>query len=529
MFLTITARGPSATDLSHLLHKHPDKVQQFDVADGVAHVFYPERNDDRCTVALLVEVDPIALVRGRKGRDADGFSLAQYVNDRPYAASSLLAVALGRVFRTAMAGTCRARPELPGQRRPLELHVPALSCRGGSPLAEQLFAPLGWQVTTTTVPLDPTIPAWGDSRYVDLRLNGCSTLADALTQLYVLLPVLDGSKHYWENRDEVDKLLRAGERWLPGHPDRELIVARYLRHHRSLGTAAVARLAEVDDAEPEAFDNAVDAEPPAQGQPVGDLSAGDSPAGSAAVAGSAGAGSTEGRSTEAGSTEGRSTTGPLSAGSSLADRRRAEVLAVLREVGATRVVDLGCGEGALLRDLLADPVFTRIVGADVSPRALDLAARRLDLDRLPERTRERLQLMQSSLTYRDERLAGFDAAVLMEVLEHVDPQRLPAVARTVFGWARPNTVVVTTPNAEYNVHYKNLFPGALRHRDHRFEWTREEFADWTQDTAARYGYTVRVLPVGDVDPQLGPSTQLALFTRTDATTAENNVPRRTEQ
>jgi SAM-dependent methyltransferase len=528
VFLTITARGPSATDLSHLLHKHPDKVQQFDVAGGVAHVFHPERDDGRCTVALLVEVDPIALVRGRRGRDADGFSLAQYVDDRPYAASSLLAVALGRVFRTAMAGTCRARPELPGQRRRLELHVPALSCRGGSRLAERLFAPLGWQVTTAAVPLDPTIPAWGDSRYVDLRLNGCSTLADALTQLYVLLPVLDGSKHYWENRDEVDKLLRAGERWLPGHPDRELIVARYLRHHRSLGTAAVARLAEVDDAEPEAFDNAidnaVDAEPAAQGLPFGDSPAGSSPVASTPVASAPAV-----PAPVACPAAGRPAAAPPSTGSSLADRRRAEVLAVLREVGATQVVDLGCGEGALLRDLLADPAFTRIVGTDVSPRALDLAARRLAPDRLPERTRERLHLMQSSLTYRDERLAGFDAAVLMEVLEHVDPQRLPAVARTVFGWARPNTVVVTTPNAEYNVHYKNLFPGALRHRDHRFEWTREEFSDWTQDTAARYGYTVRVLPVGDVDPQLGPSTQLALFTRAEATTAENNVPRRTEQ
>ena len=229
MFLTITSTASPATDLGYLLHKHPGRVQAFDTAAGPASVFYPEAGDERCTVALLLEVDPVGLVRSVKGR-SDAFSLGQYVNDRPYAASSLLAVALGKVFRTAMSGRCDARPELVGLELPLEIHVPALPCRGGARLAGQLFGPLGWEVRAEPVPLDPELPGWGDSRYVDLRLTGRVRLADALNHLYVLLPVLDDAKHYWVGPDEVDKLVRAGGGWLAAHPDRELISRRYLAH-----------------------------------------------------------------------------------------------------------------------------------------------------------------------------------------------------------------------------------------------------------------------------------------------------------
>jgi 3' terminal RNA ribose 2'-O-methyltransferase Hen1 len=194
VFLTITSTAAPATDLGFLLHKHPGRVSSFSVSVGQAHVFYPEATDARCTVALLLEVDPIGLVRGKRFGGGDAFSLAQYVNDRPYAASSMLAVALGRVFRTAMTGRCDARPELVGQRLPLTLHVPALPARGGVEVVERLFAPLGWTVEAEPIALDPTIASWGDSRYVDLRLTGECTLAAALNHLYVLLPVLDDAK-----------------------------------------------------------------------------------------------------------------------------------------------------------------------------------------------------------------------------------------------------------------------------------------------------------------------------------------------
>jgi len=470
VLLTITttadpATDESASDLGFLLHKHPGRVQEFDLAVGRAQVFYPEATPQRCTAALLLDVDPVELVRGKRFGGADGFSLAQYVNDRPYAASSMLAVALGRVFRTAMAGRCDARPELAATPLPLELHVPALPCQGGAAVAARLFEPLGWQVHATPVPLDPMIPAWGDSRYVDLRLTGNLRLADALNHLYVLLPVLDNAKHYWVSPDEVDKLVRAGAGWLARHPERELITRRYLAHQRSLVLSAVGRLAQTDDAEPESLDNAV---------PDGEVPQ-------------------------------RRVT--------LAEQRAGAVVEVLRSAGATRIVDLGCGEGALVRKLLADPAVTHVLGVDVSARALDIAARRLHLDQMSERQLARVALIQSSLTYRDARVAGFDAAVLMEVIEHVDPPRLGAVQRSVFGAARPGTVVVTTPNVEYNARYPELPAGAARHPDHRFEWTRAQFRAWAQEVAAAYSYTVRFLPVGPEDPVLGPATQLAVFTR----------------
>ena len=475
-----------ATDLGFLLHKNPGRVQAFDLAVGTAHVFYPEATSARCTAALLLEVDPVGLVRGRRGPDGgEGFSLGQYVNDRPYAASSMLAVAMSRVFKTAMTGRCDSRPELAAAEIPLELAIPVLPCRGGPDLARRLFEPLGWQVAAAPIALDEAIPAWGSSRYVDLRLAGRVRLADALNHLYVLLPVLDDAKLYWVSTDEVDKLVRAGGGWLACHPEKALISRRYLAHRSGLYRSALARLAEVDDAEPESFDNAV---------PAPDADAAE-PGLAPDLAGDA---------------------DPLVP---LAEQRRGAVLAVLRAAGARRVADLGCGEGALTAALLADQAFTEIVAADVSSRALEIAERRLRLDRMPQRQRDRVRLIQSALTYRDQRLAGFDALVLMEVIEHVDPHRLPALERTVFTDAAPAQVVVTTPNVEFNVRFEFLAPGAMRHRDHRFEWTRAEFAAWAERVAAEHGYDVRFLPVGRDDPEVGPPTQLAVFTRREPASA----------
>jgi 3' terminal RNA ribose 2'-O-methyltransferase Hen1 len=455
VLLTISTTMPSAGDLGYLVHKHPDRAQAFDLPVGTAHVVWPEVSDERSTVALLLEVDPIALVRGN-----ESFALAQYVNDRPYAASSMLAVAMGNVFRTAMAGTCKARPELAAQPIPLDLRLPAVPSRGDPDLVVRLFAPLGWKVEATPIPLDPELPEWGDSPYVDLRLTGTIRLADALTHVYVLLPVLDDGKHYWVGTDEVEKLLRFGAGWLPGHPERDLITRRYLKHRRELIASAVDRLTEVDDdvvLVPD--DDEVTIKP-------------------------------------------------------LAAVRAAAVIAVLKAEQASSVVDLGCGEGALLRDLIADPGFGKVLGVDVSHRALERAAKHLGLDRMPDSQRARLELIQSSLTYRDDRMTGYDAIVLMEVIEHVDPVRHAALERTVFGQANPTSVIVTTPNAEYNALYPFMTAGTLRHRDHRFEWTRAEFRSWASRTAVSYGYSVRFLPVGVEDRVHGPATQLAVFRRT---------------
>lgn len=454
-----------AGDLGYLLHKNPARAQQFPVSSvGTAHVFWPDATPERATCALLLEIDPVALVRGTGAQRNEAFSLAQYVNDRPYAAGSMLAVALGRVFHTAMIGNCPSRPELAAAAIPLEIEIPSLSCRGGADLVEQLFAPLGWAVEVTTGLLDPLVPEWGEGRHLGVRLTGTVRLADALTHLYVLIPALDGAKHYSAGEAEVDTLLRAGASWLPAHPDRVAISTRYLRRRRDLVQSAISRLAEIDDAGPDALDNAVSDAPDE-----------DRPAPLAAV-------------------------------------RRGAVVAVLKAEGAAAVVDLGCGEGALVRELVKEPAFTSVLAADVSARALRITERRLKLNRMGDSQRSRVTIAQTSATYRDDRLAGHDAIVLMEVIEHIDPPRLAALEAAVFGHARPRSVVVTTPNVEHNVRYE-LAAGALRHPDHRFEWTRAEFAAWAGATAASYGYDVRHLPVGDDDPDVGPPTQMAVFRR----------------
>jgi 3' terminal RNA ribose 2'-O-methyltransferase Hen1 len=448
VLLTITTTLEPATDLGYLLHKHPDRPQSFSVAHGTAHVFYPEAAATRCTAALLLEVDAIGLVRG------PGAELTQYVNDRPYAASSMLAVALKEVFRTALTGRCDARPELAATAIPLEIHVTAVRCEAGAALVHRLFEPLGWTVAARPEPLDP--PEWGDSPYLDVRLTGVMKLADALNHLYVLLPVLDDAKHYWVSTDEVDKLIRAGGEWLGTHPEKALISGRYLAHRRSLTRSALTRLAEADDADPASLDNAVP-------------DAGEEPR------------------------------------EPLAVQRREAVLAVLRETGARRVGDLGCGSGMLTGALLAEGTIEHVVAADVSVRALRMAARRLD-----QMPRKRLEIFQTSLTYRDDRLAGLDAAVLMEVIEHVEPDRLPALERVVFGYAAPGMVIVTTPNAEYNVRYEGLDAGAMRHADHRFEWSRAQFRAWAESVAGEYGYKVRFLGAGE-DSDAGMPTQMGVF------------------
>ncbi|MEV5603899.1 3' terminal RNA ribose 2'-O-methyltransferase Hen1 [Streptomyces sp. NPDC052299] len=484
MFLTISTTGSPerpATDLGFLLHKHPGRAQAFSTSHGTAHVFYPEASAERCTAALLLEVDPVALVRKGKGKGRGGApdaALAQYVNDRPYAASSLLSVAMSTVFKSALSGACKAMPERAGAPMELRIEVPALPARGGAELVRKLFGPLGWtRVEAEAVPLDETFPEWGDSRYVRLVLEGELRLADALRQLYVLLPVLDDAKHYWVAPDEVDKLLRAGEGWLAEHPEHKLITSRYLARRWGLTRQAMerlelVRLAEADDLDVESVDNAVDESSDTEERPV-----------------------------------------------PLAVHRRDAILAALTAAGAARVLDLGCGQGQLVQALLKDPRFTEIVGLDVSMRALTIASRRLKLDRMGERQAARVTLRQGSLTYTDKRLKGYDAAVLSEVIEHLDPERLPALEFAVFGSARPRTVLVTTPNVEYNVRWETLPAGHTRHGDHRFEWTRAEFRSWAEAVAARHGYGVEYVPIGPDDPEVGPPTQMAVFT-TGTTTDE---------
>jgi len=463
MLLTITTTHPPATDLGYLLHKNPAHAQSFECSFGPVHVFYPEASAERCTAALLLDVDPIGLVRS--GRGPSHFALEQYVNDRPYVASSFLSVAIAQVLGSALNGKSKERQELAETAIPLEATITVLPCRGGEGLLRRLFEPLGYAITAQRHTLDARFPEWGDSAYFTVTLTASCRLADLLSHLYVLVPVLDDEKHYWVAEEEVKKLLKHGEGWLPQHPARDLIARRYLKHQHQLARAALAQLAEDDKADPDEAEAVHSQEEAKVEKPL-----------------------------------------------SLNEQRVGAVVAALRASGAARVLDLGCAEGQLIRELLKYPQFTEVVGLDVSWRVLEMARERLHLDRMLPPQRERVKLLHGSLMYRDKRLDGYDAAAAVEVIEHLDPPRLASFERVLFEFARPPTVIITTPNIEYNVKFETLPAGRFRHRDHRFEWTRAEFRAWAEQITARFGYHVRFLSIGDDDPTVGSPTQMAIFT-----------------
>jgi 3' terminal RNA ribose 2'-O-methyltransferase Hen1 len=463
MLLTLSTSHRPATDLGYLLHKHPDRVQSFEMSFGDAHVFYPEANEHRTTACLLLDVDPVGMARGKR-RD-QGFLLGHYVNDRPYVASSFLSVAISQVFGSAMAGRCKERPELVATPIPITARIDVLPIRGGDRLLHRLFEPLGYTVEAVRHPLDDQFPDWGESPYHSVSIAGTKTLADLVTHLYVLVPVFDNGKHYYVGEDELEKLLAKGAGWLSAHPEKEEITRRYLKHQSSLYRAALARLVEEEQDEPTGNEELIDRPEEALERPL-----------------------------------------------SLNEQRHAAVLAALRACGARSILDLGCGEGRLLRLLLDGRQFERIVGMDVSVQALQRAAQRIGYERLPPKQKERIELIHGSLIYRDRRLAAFDAAAVVEVIEHLDPPRLSAFERVLFECARPATIVLTTPNREYNSLWESLPAGSFRHADHRFEWTRAEFQAWANRISQQHGYDARFSAVGPEDATLGPPTQMAIFT-----------------
>ncbi len=460
MLLTITTTHSPATELGYLLHKHPDRCQSFPLSFGKAHVFYPEASTQQCTAALLLDVDPVKLVRGRSIR------LEQYVNDRPYVASSFLSVAIAQVFSTALGGRCKDLPELAKTPIPLVAKLSVLPCRGGEEFLRQLFEPLGYSVSAEGHTLDDKFPDWGQSRYFTVELQHTITLSDLLSHLYVLIPVLDDDKHYWVGDEEIEKLLRHGEGWLTEHPAREQITKRYLKRQQRLTRLALAQLVEEDNPDPDSAQETHAQEEAAVEKPI-----------------------------------------------SLNQQRLEAVITALKQSNAKRVIDLGCGQGNLLKVLLKDSFFTQITGIDVSYRALEVAQERLDRLHLPRNQWERIQLIQGALTYQDKRFSGYDAATVIEVIEHLDLPRLGAFERVLFEFAQPKTVVVTTPNIEYNVKFENLPAGKLRHQDHRFEWTRTEFQNWANKVAERFSYTVEFQSIGTNYLEVGSPTQMGLFSR----------------
>ena len=464
MLLNISTTHTPATDLSFLLHKHPERLQSVDLSWGKAHIFYPEANQEKCAVCLLLDINPIELVKSSRNNNSD-FALAHYVNDRPYVASSFMSVAISKAFSTALNGKCSKRPELVDKVMPFLVTISVLPApRGGELLIRKLFEPLGYEVNLERHPLDLTFPEWGESKYYTLQLSGRFILKDLLSHLYVLIPSLDNNKHYWVSQSEVEKLLQKGEGWLMNHPEKEQITRRYLKGIGGLTRNALDRLLEDEGEENSADPDESDAE-------VDQVK------------------------------------------KTLHQQRLGQALEALKASGAKSVVDLGCGEGKLLKMLLKQKQFERILGMDVSYRTLEKAIERLHYDEMPPKQKERINLIQGALTYRDKRLDGFDAAAIIEVIEHLDLNRLKAFERVVFQFAKPKVVVLTTPNKEYNQLFETMASDSFRHADHRFEWTRKEFRNWAENVASSNGYQVEIKSVGEEDKHIGAPSQMAIFKR----------------
>ena len=462
MLLTITYTGQNTTDLGYLLYKNPYRPQVFELNYGKAYVFYPEVSSERTTVALLLDLDPIDLARGKV--DGAGGGLFDYVNDRPYVSSSFMSTAIANVFGTAMTGRADSHQALSDSPIELTATITMLPCRGDQMKLISVFEPLGYEISYETFVSDENFPHWGESKYVNLTIGGKVRIRDLLKQLYVLIPVFDSQKHYWIGEDEVKKLLRMGEDWLPDHPEKAYITGRYLNRHRSLVNMAFERLSTA---------NAVDG--------------------------------------EVLNVEPEERMEKLDKKLNLNAKRLESVVTALKNCGAKRVIDIGCGEGNLLKMLIKERQFTNIAGVDVSHVALERAKEKLKLERAGDSLRERVHLLQGSLTYKDARFTGYDAACVVEVIEHLDVSRLNAFERVIFEFAKPTIVVLTTPNREYNINYGLLSKDDLRHGDHRFEWTREEFHDWAIKISEKYGYTVQSSEIGDADELLGAPTQMGVF------------------
>jgi 2-polyprenyl-3-methyl-5-hydroxy-6-metoxy-1,4-benzoquinol methylase len=495
MLFTITYAGENPADLGYLLHKNPARPQTAETSFGRVHVFYPEAGPGRCTAALLLDIDPLDLVRGRKGAKPGG--IFDYVNDRPYVCSSFMCTAISRVYGTAMSGRCAKKQELADTPLDLSASLFSLPCRSGGILPELLFEPLGYAVNLEeTAPLDEQFSEWGNSPYINLTIRGKVRLRDLLNHIYVLIPVFDPQKHYWVGEDEIDKLLSHGRGWLEDHPEKDLITRRYFKNLRSLARTALDRL---DNGEGAA--ELPPEELPGGGEVLFFFTEENESAGEAdGIAGGV-------KAADAADGEQKKIIRPR-----LNTLRLEAVLAVIKKSGAESVIDLGCGEGNLLRLLMKEKTFTRVAGVDVSRLALEHARDTLRIDQLPESQQKRISLFQSSVTYRDKRFMGYDAAALVEVVEHLDENRLDALAAVVCGGARPGIVVVSTPNVEYNEMYGISH---FRHVDHRFEWSRARFQSWAGEIARRYGYEVSFEDIGEADESLGAPTQMGVFKKFD--------------
>lgn len=454
MLLTINYKGNNTQDIGFLFHKNPNRPQEFKLTYGKAYVFYPEVSNDSTTIALLLDINSLDLARGKEEGETKG--LFDYVNDRPFVSSSFMSSAIANVFGTAMSGRSKEKQELINENLNLTVKIHMLPCKGDKEFINKIFEPLGYKVEIEKFLNDEKFPEWGESKYVNVILKNSIPLKDLLKHIYVLIPVFDRQKHYYMANDEVNKLLKHGEGWIKEHPYSEYIIRRYFENKKRY----INKFKKLfkDEVEIQEDEEAIEEKP------------------------------------------------------TLNKKRLDTVVETIKEYKGERILDLGCGEGRLIKLLLKDNEIEKITGVDVAISVLDKAKLRLKHEDLSEKLKDKLDLFQGSITYYDKRFLNHDIVCLIEVIEHLDLNRLESLEKVVFELTHPKTIIVTTPNFEYNVNYENIGENSLRHGDHRFEWTEKEFINWANLVCNKYGYKVEFKYIGDYDEKGKTPTQMGVFT-----------------
>ncbi len=470
MQLSITTTHKPATDLSYLLHKNPDKVQTFDITGGKAYVFYPETTDEKCTATMILNIDTLEMIKNQKKSMSD-FALKGYVNDRPFVASSFLSSAISSIYSSALNGNSKEKSEVVNKKIPLEVFISVINVSGGENLIKRFFEPLGYEIKIEKYELNENFKSWGESNYFSLTLKNIITLKELLTHLYILIPVFDNEKHYWVSTKDVDILLKKGEGWLENHPEKEFITKRYFKNIKSLSNLYNKK--SIDDIE-ESQKN-VDSE-------------------------------------ENNENEFEEINQIIKETKIKLDKQRLNyVYEKLIESGMKSIIDMGCGEGKLLKLLITNKQFEKIAGTDVSFNNLLKAKERLNFEEMSQKFKERIELFQSSLTYKDKRFSNYESCAIVEVIEHIDVERLESFEKSIFECSKFKYIILTTPNADYNINYKSLNKQNLRHSDHRFEWTKDEFKSWIDKICEKYKYNAKISGVGEFDEQSGHPTQVVEF------------------
>jgi 3'' terminal RNA ribose 2''-O-methyltransferase Hen1 len=454
MLLTITYKGKDTQDLGYMLFKNPNRPQSVKLTTGSAYVYYPKVSDEETTIALLLDINSLDLAKGEKGKDVQPQSLFDYVNDRPYVASSFLATAMNKVFGTAISGRGDEYQELVDSKLNLSATIHMFPCPVDKERINKVFEPLGYEVNYETFLLDNKFPEWGDSKYVNLTVSGNVVLRDLLKQIILLIPVFDKFKHYdVSNQDELNKLLKLGDGWLSDHPEKDFIVNRYLQFKKGLVNKAQEHLkSDVDEIE-ESIDKAV--------------------------------------------TEKEE---------SLNTTRFNSVINELIKIEAKSVLDIGCSNGKLLEAIRDKMPNIKLAGIDVHLKAVSIAdkmANKKDLDKI--------DFFQSSILYKDKRFKGYDAVTAIEVMEHIDEFKLYLFEKVLFGYINPRVAILTTPNKDYNENYDNINNKGLRHFDHRFEFTKREFESWVTKICSKYGYIYFFKSIGKADEKDQQPTLMVTF------------------